>query len=49
MLKRGYDLYRDCLGTVKHCRDSGVWYGYTGENHTINELSLPKWLAEQYD
>lgn len=49
MLKRGYDLYRECLGTVKHCRDTGVWYGYTGESHTINELSLPKWLAEQYD
>ena len=49
MLKRGFDLYRECIGTVKHCLDTGIWYGFNGESQTINELSLPKWLAEQYE
>lgn len=48
-LTRGYDLMREALGTVKHCRETGVWYDYNGENDVIGELNLPKWLAEQYE
>lgn len=49
LLKRGGDLYREYLGMYKECSETGNWYGYNGAFGIINNMSLPSWLASQYE
>jgi len=49
MLRRGYDLYREYLGMYHECKRTGNWYGYMGANNVINSLSLPAWLAKEFE
>lgn len=48
MYTKGYDDFRTYLGTLKYCRDTNNWYGYTGERGIPNALSLPAWLLKDY-
>jgi arginine repressor len=49
LLKRGSDLYREYLGMYKECSETDNWYGYNGAFGIINNMSLPSWLASQYE
>lgn len=49
LLKRGYDLFREYLGTVKGCENTGNWYGYNGFSEQPNLLGLPSWLAKDFE
>lgn len=44
--QRGENLYREHLGTLKYCRESGNYYGYMGAENIPNELSLPAYLIK---
>lgn len=43
-IQRGYDIFRELIGTYHECRQSGNWYGYLGSSSAINSLVLPEWL-----
>ena len=47
LLKRGHNIFRDCIETYHDCKMSGNWYGYLGKNNQINTLALPAWLAKE--
>lgn len=49
VLRRGYDLFRELIGIYHNCKETGSWYGYNGFSGYINNLSLPKWLAKDYE
>lgn len=49
MVKRGYDVFRELIGTYHACKESGVWWGYLGAYNVINNLSLPAWLAKEVE
>lgn len=49
MRKRGYDVFRELIGTYHACKESGVWWGYLGAYNVINNLSLPAWLAKEIE
>lgn len=49
MVKRGYDIFRELIGTYHACKESGNWYGYLGAYNVINNLSLPAWLAKEVE
>ncbi len=49
LLRRGGDLYREALGIYHDCKTTGNWYGYLGKFDSINNLSLPAWLAKEYE
>ena len=46
---RGYDLFREYIGTYHYCKESGNWYGYLGKENIINTLGLPAWLAKEIE
>ena len=48
-LKRGKKLYRELLDTYHECNMSGNWFGYLGKENTINVLSLPAWIARDFE
>ena len=47
LLRRGRNIFRDCIETYHDCKISGNWYGYLGKNNQINTLALPAWLAKE--
>ena len=47
--RRGYDLFREAIGIYHKCKQTENWYGYNGFSGMINNLSLPKWLAKEYE
>lgn len=49
VIKRGYDIFRELLGTYHECRQSGKWWGYLGPYDMINNLGLPAWLAKEIE
>ena len=49
IMKRGYDLFREYMGIYHDCRQTGNWYGYLGKYGMINNVSLPAWLAKEYE
>ena len=49
MVKRGYDIFRELIGTYHACKESGNWFGYLGAYNVINNLSLPAWLAKEIE
>lgn len=46
VLQRGENLFREYIGTLKYCRESGNWYGYMGAENMPNDLSLPEYLIK---
>lgn len=46
-VKRGFDIFRELIGTYHECKVSGNWYGYMGIENQINLLELPAWLKEE--
>lgn len=46
---RGKDVFRELLGIYHNCKETGDWYGYNGFSGMINNLSLPRWLAREYE
>ena len=46
---RGYDLYREYIGTYHYCKTTGNWYGYLGKDNIINTLGLPSYLAKEIE
>ena len=46
---RGYDLFREYIGTYHYCRESGNWFGYLGQHNLINTLGLPSYLAKEIE
>lgn len=48
-LLRGYDLFREYIGTYHYCRESGNWFGYLGQHNLINTLGLPSYLAKEIE
>lgn len=49
MVKRGYDIFRELIGTYHACKESGNWWGYLGAYNVINNLNLPAWLAKEVE
>lgn len=49
MLQSGADRFREALGIYKDCIESGNWYGYEGKFNTVSTLSLPKWVAKDFE
>lgn len=47
--KRGYDLYRELLGKYHECKTEDDWYGQLGKYKKINILTLPPYLAKEYE
>lgn len=48
-VKRGYDIFRQLIGTYHDCKQSGNWWGYLGPYNVINNLALPAWLAKEIE
>ena len=48
-VKRGYDIFRQLIGTYHECKQSGNWWGYLGPYNVINNLALPAWLAKEIE
>ena len=46
---RGYDLFREYIGTYHECKITDNWWGYLGQSDMINELSLPAWLLKEIE
>ena len=49
LIKRGYDIFRQLIGTYHDCKKSGNWWGYLGPYNVINNLALPAWLAKEIE
>ena len=49
LLRRGYDLFRELIGTYNQCKKTGVWWGYLGPYNQINNLALPSFLAKEIE
>lgn len=45
-VQRGYDIFRELLGTYHECKETDNWWGYMGAYNVINNLSVPNWLKE---
>lgn len=46
-INRGYDIFRELIGTYHDCKITGNWYGYLGKYDVINNLCLPAWAAKE--
>lgn len=46
VLTRGFDLFREYIGTYHYCKTTNNWYGYMGKLGVINTLSLPAYLSK---
>lgn len=45
VINHGYDTFRTLLGMYHDCKETGNWWGYMGNTHQINTVSLPPWLG----
>lgn len=43
-VKRGYDLFREYIGMYHSCKETGIYWGYTGVFNQINTITLPPYL-----
>lgn len=48
-VRRGYDLFRELIGTYHDCKVKDNWWGYLGPENVINNLALPAWLAKEVE
>lgn len=44
VMMAGMDCFREYIGMVKQCTDTGYWYGYNGLYGEPNEAFLPGWM-----
>jgi len=44
VMMAGMDCFRECMGLVKQCEESGYWFGYNGLYGEPNEAYLPGWM-----
>lgn len=49
LLKKGRQDMQDYLYTLRECLTSGDFYGYNGSKGYPNVISLPAWLAKEYE
>lgn len=49
LIRRGYDLFRELIGTYHDCKQTNNWYGYLGKFNQINNLALPAYLAKEVE
>ena len=49
LIRRGYDLFREYIGILHDCKQTGNFYGYLGKYNQINNLALPAWLAKEVE
>ena len=49
IIKKGTQDLTGYLYTLKKCLETDNWYGYNGENGNPNVISLPSWLAKEYE
>ena len=47
-IRYGEDTFRELIGIYHECRESGSWWGYNGFSGIINNLTLPGYLAKDY-
>lgn len=45
-IQRGYDIFRELIGTYHECKETDNWWGYMGAYNVINNLGVPSWLKE---
>lgn len=48
-VRRGYDIFREFLGTYHDCKVTGNWWGYLGPYSVVNNLALPSYLAKEVE
>ena len=48
-IRRGYDLFREYIGILHDCKQTGNFYGYLGKYNQINNLALPSYLAKEVE
>lgn len=48
-IERGQNLFRELIGIYHDCKCTGEWYGYLGKFSSINNVTLPAWLAKELD
>lgn len=41
----GMDCFREYMGMLKMCRDTGYYWGYNGPYSEVNETFLPGWMT----
>lgn len=47
--RRGYDLFREYIGMFHECKETGIYWGYTGAFNQINTITLPAYLKERVE
>lgn len=45
VVRAGEDAFREYIGVLHNCKETGYWYGYNGAFDEINEAYLPGWIA----
>ena len=41
----GYDQFREFLGILHQCKETGYFFGYTGAFGEMSEAYLPGWVS----
>jgi ATP-dependent exoDNAse (exonuclease V) beta subunit len=41
----GMDCFRELIGILHECLETGVYWGYNGKDNDLNEAFLPKWIG----
>ena len=49
LIKKGSQDMNDYLYELKSCLGNNTWYGFNGEKGYPNIISLPSWLAKEYE
>lgn len=49
IIQKGTKDLNDYLYTLKECLETDNWYSYNGKNGDLNVISLPGWLAREYE
>lgn len=49
VMMAGMDAFRECLGTLKECTETGYFWGYNGRFGEMNETELPGWMESGMD
>lgn len=45
VMTAGMDVFREYIGILHQCKETGYWYGYTGPFGEPNEAFLPGWMS----
>jgi len=45
VMAHGQDLFRECIGTLKQCMDTGFYFGLMGPYNEPNEAYLPGYVS----